>query len=367
MSPCSFARALRRVRDGPARVKATNKDFAAAAQHAVGTARVFFLCGPDEGGAADAAARILELLPEPGERIEMSGADLRKDPVRLSDEARSTSLFGGPRHIWVRAAGDEAHDALANLLDGEVEPCPVLVVATGASDKSRTAKLLSPRPDALVAMFYQPDLAAVTASVRTQAGAAGLRLGSDLAERIARGTGLDTRLARSEITKLALYCDASAESPRSVTAADLDAVGAGISDDDFGPIVDAVLGGRRERVAPELARMRAMQISPVGLLLAVERRTAQLTALSARMGPGENLARFLDAEANARRIFWRDKATLGEQLHNWRGPRLARLVQRLMALHQTMLSNSADSELFLAQELTTIARMASSDLARKSA
>jgi DNA polymerase-3 subunit delta len=348
-------------------VKASNKDFGSLAPRAAASARVFFFCGPDEAGAADAAARIIELLDQPGERIEMSGAELRKDPVRLGDEARSTSLFGGPRHIWVRAAGDEAHDAVANLLDGDVEPCPVLIVATGASDKSRTAKLLAPRPDALVSMFYQPDLAAVTASVRTQAGAAGLRLGSELAERIARGAGMDTRIVRSELTKLALYCDASPESPRSVTAADLDAVGASTSDDDFAPIVDAVLGGRRERIAPELARMRAMQISPVGLLLAVERRAAQLAAIAGRMGPSDNLARFLDAEAAARRIFWRDKAILAEQLRHWRGPRLARLVQRLLALHQAMLANSPDAELLLAQELAIIARLASSDMARKPA
>ena len=31
-------------------------------------------------------------------------------PVRLGDEARSTSLFGDTRHIWVHAAGDEVCD-----------------------------------------------------------------------------------------------------------------------------------------------------------------------------------------------------------------------------------------------------------------
>ena len=108
-----------------------------------------------------------------------------------------------------------------------------------------------------------------------------------------------------------------------------------------------------------------MQISPVGLLLAIERRVAQLAALSARLGPGENLTRFLDAEANARRIFWRDKATLAEQLRHWRGPLLGRLVQRLLQLHQLMLANSADAELLLGQEMTTIARMASSETARR--
>jgi len=345
-------------------VKATQKDFAGQASRAAATARVFFFCGPDEAGAADAAARIVALLPDPGERIEFTGAELRKDPVRLDDEARSTSLFGGARHIWVRAAGDDAHDAVANLIASDVPACPVLIVATGASDKSRTAKLLSARPDALVAMFHAPDLASVTATVRTQAGAAGLRLGSDLAERIARGAGLDTRITRSEIEKLALYCDAAPEAPRTVTAEDLDAVAAQTSDDDFGPLVDAVLGGRREVLASELRRMRTMQISPVGLLLALERRAAQLAGLAARMSPGENLARFIDNEANARRIFWRDKAVMREQLRNWRGARLERLGQRLLALHQAMLANSADGELLLSQELATITRLARVETAR---
>jgi DNA polymerase-3 subunit delta len=346
-------------------VKATGKDFASLAPKAAASARVFFFCGPDEAGAADAAARIVSLLPDPGERIEFAGADLRRDPVRLGDEARSTSLFGGARHIWVRGSGDDTHDAVANLIASDVPACPVLIVATGATEKSRTAKLLAARPDALVAMFHPPDLGAVTASVRNQAGAAGLRLSSELAERIARGAVLDTRIVRSEIAKLALYCDAAPESPRTVTAADLDAIAAPSADDDFAPIVDAVLSGRRERLSGELQRMRATQIAPVGLLLALERRAAQLAGLASRMGPGENVARFIDGEANARRVFWRDKAVLAHQLQTWRGARLERLVQRLLALHQAMLANSADGELMLAQELAAITRMASTDSARK--
>ena len=131
-------------------MKATQKDFASLAARAAGQARVFFFCGPDEAGAHDAAARIVSLLPDAGERIELSGSEVKRDPVRLGDEARSTSLFGGTRHIVVRASGDEAHDAVEILLGGEVPPCPVLIVASSASDKSRTAKLLEKRDDALV-------------------------------------------------------------------------------------------------------------------------------------------------------------------------------------------------------------------------
>ena len=343
-------------------MKATQKEFPGIAARAVREAKVFFFCGPDEAGAQDAAARITGMLPDPGERIDLPGSELRRDPVRLGDEARSTSLFGGARHIYVRCSGDEAHDAVENLLSGTIdqgaEPCPVLVVASGATDKSRTAKLLAGRPDALVAMFHPPDLRTVSAAVRDMADAAGVRLGGDLAERIARAAALDTRLAQSEVTKLALYLDATPEAPRNADVDAFEAVGARTEDDGFMPIVNAVLGGEAARIGPELKRMRELGLNPVGLLLAFERRAAQLAQLAARLGPRGDVAALLEAESQARRVFWKDKRDLGNQLRKWRGPRLARLVDRLVDLHRALLANSQNAELLLAQGLAQIAAAA---------
>ena len=346
-------------------MKASQKDFASVAPRAAAEARVFFFCGPDESGAHDAAARILSLIKDPGERIELSGAELRRDPVRLGDEARSTSLFGDTRHIMIRAQGDEAHDAVETLLGGDVPPCPVLIVATSATDKSRTAKLLAGRPDALVAMFYPPDLRAVASSVRDMGDAAGLRIGGDLAERIARAAGLDTRLAQSEVAKLALYLDASPAGPRSAAMEDFDAIGASTEEDGFMPLVNAVLGGSGRKVPGELRRMQELSLNPVGLLLAFERRAAQLAQLTGKLGAHGNVQALLEAESTARRVFWKDKRDLADQLRIWRGKRLERLTQRLMALHANLLSHSQQAELLLAQELAEIARAASAAKAKK--
>ena len=339
-------------------MKATQRDFAGIAQRAAQAAKVFFFCGPDEAGAHDAAQKILALLSDPGERIELSGADLKRDPVRLGDEARSTSLFGETRHILVRAQGDEAHDAVEVLLSGEVEPCPVLIIAAGATDKSRTAKLLADRPDALVAMFHPPDLKSVAASVRAMADAAGLRIGGDIAERIARGAGLDTRLARSEIAKLALYLDASPEAPRSADAVALDAIGAKTEEDGFSALIAAVLGGERGKIPGELRRIRELGLNPVGLLLAIERRAAQLSTLAAKLGPRGDVAALMKAEVAARRVFWKDERELGAQLRHWRGKRLERRVDKLVGLHRSLLANSQDAELLISQGLAEIARAA---------
>ena len=335
-------------------MKATQANFAATASRTARECRTFYFCGPDEAGAHDAANAIVALLPAGIERIELSGSDLRKDPVRLSDEARSTSLFGGARYLFVRTAGDETCEAVEILLADEVEACPVLIVASSATNKSRVAKLLAERQDALVAMFYAPDVAAVAQAVRSMADAAGLRLDGALAERVAKACALDTRMARSEIEKLALYLDASQQAPKTADVQALDAIGAKNEDDGFQPVVDCVLGGDVGRLSGELARVRELSLSPVGLLLAFERRAAQLAQLAARMGPRGDVGKFMEGERQARRVFFRDAPALGNQLRRWRGMRLGRLV----ALHRDLLANSQSAELLLAQGLTEITRAA---------
>ncbi len=339
-------------------MKATQRDFAATARKAATACGVFFFCGPDEAGASAAADTIRGLLPDPGERIELTGAELKRDPVLLGDEARSTSLFGDRRHILVRANGDEAHDALANLLAGEGEACPVLVVATGATDKSRSAKLLANRADALVAMFYPPELRDFVGTVRDIADAAGLRLAGDLAEQVARAAGMDRRLAQTELDKLALYLDASPAAPRTVEPADWEAIGAKTEEEGFMPLVNAALSGQVDRLPSELARMREVGLNAVAVALACERRAAQLAQLAARLGGERDVGAFIQAEKRARRVFWKDERDLTAQLRIWRARRLDRLVERLTALHRNLLSNSQSAELLLAQELAEIARFA---------
>ena len=338
-------------------MKATQKNFASMAQRAAQECRAFYFCGPDEAGAADAAARIAGLLGE-AEKVEISGADLKRDPVRLADEARSVSLFGDRRVIHVRTAGDEAFDAVETLLASPVDGWPVLIVATSATDKSRIAKLLGDRPDSLIAMFYPPDVRSVTETVRGMADSVGLRLTGELAERIARATALDTRMARSEVEKLALYLDASPQAPRTADAAALDAIGAVSEDDGFMPVVNVVLSGDARRLGTELARMRDLGLNPVGLLLAFERRAAQLAQLAGRMGSRGDINGFLEQEMSARRVFFRDKPDLAQQMKRWRGRRLERLVERLMELHRALLADNRNGELLLAQGLAEITRAA---------
>ncbi len=342
-------------------MKLTNRDFAGRMREAAASCRIFFFCGQDEAGASAAAAALVAALPAAGERVELSAADVRGDPALLGDEARSTSLFGGERHIFLRVTGDEAHDAIATLIQtaeaGAGQACPVIVIAGSATDKSRTAKLLEKRKDALVALFYPPDLRSVTQAVRAMGDAAGVRLDTACAERIARSANLDVRLAQSEVTKLSIYLDASPQAPRSAGPDDIDAIGAVSEDDGFMPLVNAVLAGRGEAVGMEIARMRQLGMNPIGTLLAVERRAAQLARIGAMLG-NRSYADLDKGEKARLGIFWKEERDIGDQVQRWRGDRLDRLTLGLTRLHREMMTHSRMAETLLAQGLTNLARLA---------
>ena len=119
-----------------------------------------------------------------------------------------------------------------------------------------------------------------------------------------------------------------------------------------------MLSGDAKRLPGELRRMREVSLNPVGVLLAFERRAAQLAQLASKLGRGGRIDQLLEAEQKAHRVFWRDRADLSAQLKRWNAAKLERLVQRLTALHRALLANSQAAELLLAQELEEIARFA---------
>lgn len=104
--------------------------------------------------------------------------------------------------------------------------------------------------------------------------------------------------------------------------------------------------------------MHELSLNPVGLLLAFERRVAQLAQLSAKIGPRGDIGGVIQSEKQARRIFWKDERDLSVQLRRWRGKKLDRLMTKLLDLHRALLANSQSGELLLSQGLAEISRAA---------
>ena len=121
--------------------------------------------------------------------------------------------------------------------------------------------------------------------------AAGLRIDPALARRIAVAARGDVRLARAEIEKLALYCDADPTRPQTAREEDWLAIGALREEDGFAPLVEAVLAGDLKALPAELARIRSLGLSPVGIALALERRADAARRAAREAGAGRSRPR----------------------------------------------------------------------------
>jgi DNA polymerase-3 subunit delta len=99
-----------------------------------------------------------------------------------------------------------------------------------------------------------------------------------------------------------------------------------------------------------------VSLNPVGLLLAFERRAAQLAKIAARLGPRQNLDELNRGEKASLGIFFKEERDIRTQLAYWRGARLDRLTTRLVELHRELLANSQAAELLLSQALAGMAR-----------
>ena len=145
---------------------------------------------------------------------------------------------------------------------------------------------------------------------------------------------------------------------------DYAAIGAATEEDGFGPIVNAVMSGEVNKLPGELRRMKELGLNPIGLLLALERRAAQLAQISAKLGPRGSLDNLGRGEKAQLGIFWKEEREIRQQLGSWRRPlrrgvnetRIDRLIPRLIDLHRTLIANSQAAELLLAQDLTEITR-----------
>jgi DNA polymerase-3 subunit delta len=124
------------------------------------------------------------------------------------------------------------------------------------------------------------------------------------------------------------------------------------------PLVNAVLSGDTRRLPDELRRLRELALNPVMIVLALERRAAQLAQLTGRLASGARIGQLLESEQRARRVFWRDRRDLEDQLRRWDAPRISRLIGRLTSLHRALLGNSQAAEILLVQELVQITRFA---------
>lgn len=315
--------------------------------------RCFLLYGPDESGSRALADRLARAMGADAERIDFEGAALAKDPALLADEAASSSLFGGARHIRVRANGDEVADAVEALLASPQAGNPVAIIAGALKPGSRLLKLALASPIAMACASYAPEGPAAEQMVAAIGAGLGLRISPDVARRIFDAAAGDRAVASRELEKLADFLDAGPQNTRQVDVDVLDAIGAGEGESSPAVLIDAVLRGQLRDAVEELKQLSDSGEDGVPLIRAALRRLLQLAPIRAE-ADRQGLGAAMNGAGKA--LFWKDKDIVQTELKRWSSADLATLVERLTTAQAALLGSGSAGPVLVSQELLTIAR-----------
>lgn len=303
--------------------------------------RLYLLHGPDEAGSEALAARFGKAMGAGAERIDLDGATLRSDPARLADEAAAISMFGDKRWIRVQPAGEEILPAVDALLTAPAAGNPAVVIAGNLRKTSKLLSFVEGQSAALAIVSYAPEGRNAEALAVALAQEQGLALPGDIAQRLVALTHGERGLLAREIEKLALYLDATPETPHAVTPEMLDALGAEGGEQQMFRAAAVLLSGDLRAAEHEMARLRASGGSLAGLARLTLQRAVSLTQeggarprFGGRGGGDEALAR------------------------RWSPRDLARAIHGLAEAERTSRLSYGIGEPVLAQALLNVARLA---------
>lgn len=209
--------------------------------------------GTDHGLVAETAAALVALAGEGGDdpfaMVRLGPDELSADEGRIVDEARTISLFGGKRTIWVRGAAERAVSvALAALIEEPPVDAVVIVELGDLKKSSPLRKAAEASRDAAAIVCYadgERDLERLFDTLAQEVGLAAEPEARDLALSLLGG---DRAASRSELEKLFLYARGGGR----VTVDHVRAIVGDVAEHRSTDVVDAAFLGRVAEVGRQL-------------------------------------------------------------------------------------------------------------------
>ena len=334
-------------------MKASKSSIVRAVEQPDPKLRFYLFHGPDDAQSRALGQRLVETLT--ASRFVISGSAVKSDPAMLADEAGAMNLFGGTRVVWVEPAGDEIAPGVEALLEANAAESPVVAIAGALRKTSALLKLADASPDALAFAAYAPEGADAERMVAEVGRRFGLKISPPVAARVAESSGNDQAIVAQELQKLALYIDASPQSPKELDHDAIDAIGADLPEGEVLHLADLALAGRVGDLAAELGQLtRGAEGIPV--VRALQRRLLQLAPARARIERGESPDSVMTSLS--RSLFWKDKPLISRLLSMWDSRRLATVAERAARLEHELIFSEVPNQEALGEELIAIARAA---------
>lgn len=231
---------------------------------------IIVVFGPDRGLVTETSAAIAALFDgsdDPFSVVKLDAATVTSEAGRLVDEARTVSMFGGRRLVFVRdGAGRNLSPALAPLL---AEPSSDAVVLVEAGDLKRGTGLRkeAEASRAAVAIYCPADTVRdLERMIDEEAASLGLTVEADARAALIERLGGDRAASRGEVAKACLH----AYGNEALTLADVDAVVGDVSVNEMAEAVDAAFLGDRARLDALLRKLLRQDSQATQLLMTLQ-------------------------------------------------------------------------------------------------
>ncbi|HEX6141289.1 MAG TPA: DNA polymerase III subunit delta [Geminicoccaceae bacterium] len=320
--------------------------------------------GPDEGLVRERTDRLIRtVLDQPDDPFRMSDflADqLRGEPARLADEARSLSLIGGRRVVRVRQAGDAVTVACRNLLELEDFEAWVVIEAGDLPGGSSLRKLFEGAKRAAALPCYRDLARDLSALIQATLRDHGLEAEPDALSYLIDHLGADRGLTRAELDKLVLYMTGApgeaAPGRRRVTLADAAAVIGDTSALGLDDLVDAAATGDLVQVQRCLDRLLGEGQNPVRLVRSLANHLVRINRLGLEVEAGATVERVVDGARP--QIHFRRRDRVKQALRRWRPGAAAAALELLVDAEIKCKSTGLPAELICRDTLLRIGRAA---------
>jgi DNA polymerase-3 subunit delta len=311
--------------------------------------RAVLLYGPDAGLRRERSAALLaKVVADPADPFsvtELTAAQLKDDPARLSDEAAALTFGGGRRFVRVRDAGDKTTPVLKDFLADSPGEAFVVVEADDLPARSSLRKLFEADKTAAALACYHDDARSLDAVVRAFFSAAGVGITRDAAAFLAAQLGGDRELTRRELEKLLLF-----KGKGEITLEDAEIC---VGDSALLSLDDVALAtgaGNLPALERALTRSLTEGNSPIPILRAVARHFQRVHAVVGAGGSVEESIKRLRPP-----VFWKSAAAFKAQAEVWRGAALARVMERLLETEAACKRSGAPAETLTSRVLLEIA------------
>lgn len=296
---------------------------------------VVLVYGPDEGLVRERVERLIRaVLDDPRDPFRSSelGVDqVRSEPARLADEARSLCLLGGRRVVRLRQASDQASPACRALLALPGIEALVVIDAGELAAGSSLRRLIEGAPNAVAIACYRDEGQNLAAFVEGELAARQLSLDAEARAWVLDHVGADRGVTRAELDKLALYLGDGADGARGARRATLEDVAAVLGDSaalGLDDLVHAAALGQMVALERCLERLLGEGEHPVRLVRAQANHFARLHRLAAMVERGETVERVIERARPP--IHFRRKSSIRSALQLWSAARAARVLARLL-------------------------------------